>query len=467
MIENDTTSANRTSSDSQDRVFALLGAPSTYGCAEVRRIDTHAASVFLAGDKAYKVKRNVRFPFLDYSSLEKRHAACLSELDVNRRFAPALYRRVVPITREPNGDLALDGKGEPVEWAVEMTRFDESRTLDHLAATNGLNAALCRKLGRAVAAIHERAAPADAKAWLAALRQYASGNTRAFRQHPGLFDQQMVSDLDQRSHATIIRLLPLLQDRAALGLVRRGHGDLHLGNLALVDEEPLAFDAIEFDPVIASGDVLYDLAFLLMDLVERGLVDLSNVVLNEYFGAARRSADLDGIAALPLFMSLRAAIRANVTAARLLQVEHKDRPIIEASARGYFDLALKLLHPTRPAMICTAGLSGTGKSVLAQALAPVVPPLPGALILRSDVERKAMMGVSENQRLPPEAYGSDITTKLYDLLGEKAGRIARAGHSVIVDAVFARQSERTAIEAGARRADVLFCGLFQIGRAHG
>ena len=149
MIENDTTSANRTSSDSQDRVFALLGAPSTYGCAEVRRIDTHAASVFLAGDKAYKVKRNVRFPFLDYSSLEKRHAACLSELDVNRRFAPALYRRVVPITREPNGDLALDGKGEPVEWAVEMTRFDESRTLDHLAATNGLNAALCRKLGPA------------------------------------------------------------------------------------------------------------------------------------------------------------------------------------------------------------------------------------------------------------------------------------------------------------------------------
>jgi aminoglycoside phosphotransferase family enzyme/predicted kinase len=402
----------------------------------------------------------VRFPFLDYSTLEKRHAACQSELDVNRRFARALYRRIVSITHEQDGSLKLDGRGKPVEWAVEMARFDENQTLDHLADQGHLDADLCRKLARNVAAMHEGAEPADGTAWIAALEQYVEQNTWDFTEHSPLFDTQAVKELDDRSRAAFNRLRPLLERRAELNLVRRGHGDLHLGNLALVDNEPMAFDAIEFDPVIASGDVLYDLAFLLMDLVERDLASLSNVVLNEYFNAVRRDADLDGIAALPFFMSLRAAIRAKVTAARLERSEAKDRPGVEASAQRYFRLACKLLLPMQPAVICTAGLSGTGKSVLARSLAPFMLPLPGALILRSDIERKAMTRLPETERLPPEAYSIDASAKLYALLHEKAGRIARAGHSVIVDAVFAREGERAAVETAARKAGAHFLGLF-------
>jgi aminoglycoside phosphotransferase family enzyme/predicted kinase len=444
----------------QDDVFRFLAAASTHGGAPVHRIDTHAASVFLAGDLAYKVKRKVRFPFLDYSSLERRRAACQSELEVNRHFAPKLYRRIVAITREADGELKLDGDGAVVEWAVEMVRFDETRTLDHLADSGELNPDLCRKLARAVAAMQEGAAPADGATWIAALDNYIEQNTSTFRAGAALFDQEAVEALAGRAHATLKRLHPLLTRRAALNLVRRGHGDLHLGNLALIDGEPMAFDAIEFDELIASGDVLYEFAFVLMDLAERDRADLANVVLNEYFSTVRRDADLDGIAALPFFMSLRAAIRAMVTVARLERASRVEKAAIGASARRYFALARKLLRPTSPVIVCTAGLSGTGKSVLARSIAPMMAPLPGALILRSDVERKAMFGIAETQKLPADAYTSETSTKLYSRLCEKAARVARAGHAVIVDAVFARESERREIEAAARQADAQFVGLF-------
>jgi uncharacterized protein len=444
----------------QDAVFKFLGDPATHGGAEVRRCDTHAAAVFLAGDRALKVKRAVRFPFLDYSTLEKRKAACLAELEVNRRFAPQLYRRVVPITREPGGGLALDGKGEPVEWAVEMARFDENATLDHLAERRELDSQLPVKLAVAVAAMHERAERVVPEPWFAALAQFLDQNTAAFREYGELFPSHSVDELNRLSRAALERLRPLLAERGRQGLVRRGHGDLHLGNIALVDGEPVAFDAIEFDPIVASGDVLYDLAFLLMDLVERQLDAAANIVLNGYFAAARRVEDCDGLAALPLFMSVRAAIRAKVTAARLTQAAVQDRETIARSAGRYFKIALDLLSSVTPRVICTGGLSGTGKSVLARTLAPSVAPKPGALVLRSDVERKALFGLGETERLPPHAYRPEVSEKIYAILLDKAGRIARAGHSVIVDAVFAKAAERTAIENVARDAKAAFHGLF-------
>jgi predicted kinase len=197
-----------------------------------------------------------------------------------------------------------------------------------------------------------------------------------------------------------------------------------------------------------------------MDLVERDLANAANIVLNGYFAAARRLEDCDGLAALPLFMSLRAAIRAKVTAARLDRCKESERASISASAQRYFDLARELLRAATPAVVCTAGLSGTGKSLLARALARFLPPLPGAVVLRSDVERKVMFGRDENARLPPEAYHLDVSERLYADLNDKAGRIARAGHSVVVDAVFAKPAERARIEAVARDAKAGFYGLF-------
>ncbi len=445
---------------SQEPVFALLSDPAAHGGQPVKRIDTHAASVFLAGDTAYKVKRAVRFPFLDYSTLEKRKTACEAELKVNKPFAPAIYRRVVAITREPDGRHALDGKGTPVEWAVEMRRFDEGRTLDHVAETGTISDALAEALGHICAAAHDQAEPVAAEPWIAALAAYLDQNDAAFHDFPDLFARAEVDALTANSRSHYERVRPLLVARGRAGLIRRGHGDLHLGNIVLIDGEPVLFDAIEFDPLIASGDVLYDLAFLLMDLVERDLRRVANTVFNRYLAETRRPDDLDALTALPLFLSVRAAIRAKVTAARLANAAPGDRPAITRRAQHYFELACRLIAPPPPRLVAVGGLSGTGKSVLARALAADLLPAPGAVVLRSDVERKALFGKREQDKLPAEAYQADVSGQVYRHLADQARRVIAAGHCAVVDAVFARGSERSQIAAIATAADVPFRGLF-------
>ena len=444
--------------ESQDDVFAYLGRPSTYGGADVRRIDTHAAVVFLAGERAYKVKRAVRFPFLDFSSLEKRRVACIAEIDANRPFAPAIYCRVVAITREPSGALAIRGAGEPVEYAVEMRRFDETKTLDCLADRGAVDLALADSLARAVAAAHARAPVVAAAPWIDVLGAYVGQNDAAFREYPALFPAAAIERLTAASRAALSRIRPLLSARGTRGLVRRGHGDLHLGNIALIDLRPVPFDAL--DPLVASGDVLYDLAFLLMDLVERRLQPAANVVLNRYLAETARAEDIDALMTLPFLMSMRAAIRAKVTAARATVAPQSDRAAIETSARTYFELAAALIAPPPPTLVAIGGLSGTGKSVLARALAPELLPAPGAVVLRSDVERKALFGVAETECLPAAAYTPDITRRTYAALADKARRATAAGHSAVVDAVFAAPAERVAIAAIATQNNVAFRGLF-------
>ena len=318
--------------DGQNEVLAFLADPATHGGHAIKRIDTHAASVFLAGDHALKIKRAVRFPFLDYSTLDKRKAACDAELAVNAPYAPDIYRRVVAITRQANGALAIGGSGPPVEFAVEMRRFDEQRTLDHLAGE--IDDALADALGHAIAAAHARAKPVEAEPWIAALGSYIDEHVSAFRQRRDIFDGTENDNLGHASRTAYERILPLLRERGRRGLIRRIHGDLHLGNIALVGGKPVLFDAIEFSDIIASGDVLYDLAFLLMDLCERGLIQAANVVFNRYLNEARRTEDLDGLAALPFFLMMRAAIRAKVTVARMERAATADqRPHCRGGAR--------------------------------------------------------------------------------------------------------------------------------------
>jgi aminoglycoside phosphotransferase family enzyme/predicted kinase len=445
-------------SDSQEEVLAFLADPATHGGGKVQRIDTHAASVFLAGDRALKIKRAVRFPFLDYSTLERRQRACEAELAVNAPFAPQIYRGVVAITREGDGKLAVGGSGAPVEWAVEMRRFDENRTLDHLAAE--IDDALADALGRAVAAAHAKAPAVEAEAWIAALGSYIDEHVEAFRHHPDIFPAAEIEALARASRAAYRRLVPLLGERGRRGFVRRIHGDLHLGNIVLIGGKPVLFDAIEFSDIIASGDVFYDLAFLMMDLLERGLAPAANGVLNRYLAETRRAEDLDALAALPFFLSMRAAIRAEVTAARIERAQAGERPAIGRAARAYFGFALQAITPPAPTFVAIGGLSGTGKTHLARALAPLIEPMPGAVVLRSDVERKALFGVGETEKLPTEAYGGEATVHVYGKLADKARRILAAGHSVIVDAVFAQPHERAAIAEVAKSSHFPLHGLF-------
>ena len=444
----------------QQDVLAFLADPAAYGggLEKVRRIDTHAASVFLAGDRVLKIKRAVRFPFLDFSTLEKRKRACEAEIEVNRRLAPELYRGVVAITRANDGRLAIGGDGEAVEWAVDMVRFDENRTLDHLAAE--IDDDLADALGRAVAAAHDKAPVIEAEPWIKALGSYIDEHVEAFAEHPEIFPAADVAALAAKSRAHYQRIGPLLRERGRRGLIRRIHGDLHLGNIALIEGEPVLFDAIEFSDVIASGDVLYDLAFLLMDLFERKLPQAANIVLNRYLAETHRMEDLDALAALPFFLSMRAAIRAKVTAARLERATATERDKIAKSARAYFDFAQRAIDPEAPQFIAVGGLSGTGKTRLARALAPHIAPMPGAVVVRSDVERKTLFSVGETEKLPATAYAPDVTARVYAAIADKARRIVAAGHSAIVDAVFATLREREALAAAAKAAKIPVQGLF-------
>jgi uncharacterized protein len=441
---------------SQQPVFDFLASPQTHGGAAVTRIDTHAATVFLAGERALKVKRAVRFPFLDYSTLEKRKHACAAEIAVNRTFAPAIYRGVVAITRAKNGGMAIGGDDEPVEWAVEMRRFDETQTLDRLAEAGRIDAALADALGRAVERAHAAAPVNRAAGFVEELDLVIAQNDRELRASSELFAASEVSALTRATQAALAHVRSLLCERERAGRVARCHGDLHLGNIVLIDGAPMLFDAIEFDPRIATGDVLYDLAFLLMDLIERGLTQAANIVFNRYLAQTRRADDLDALGALPLFLSLRAAIRAKVTAAR----QSGERAAIEQSARDYFALAWRLIAPPAPVLVAVGGLSGTGKSQLARDLAPELSPAPGAVWLRSDVERKVLFGVAETERLPQAAYAPPITAKVYATLTDRARRVIAAGHSAIVDAVFAQPGERADIAQAAPAG--AFRGLFLI-----
>jgi uncharacterized protein len=445
--------------ESQEAVFRFLADPNTHKLSEpVERVDTANAVVFLAGADVYKVKRAVKFPFLDLSTRDRRRDACEAEIAVNRPLAPDIYLSALPIVRRGK-TLAIGGHGEIVEWAVHMRRFDENAALDHVAHREGVSDEVIDKLALAIRRMHARAPLRDAARAAHALETYIEQNRAAFAERPDLFDMATARKLTDDSRLAFANARPILLERGEAGFVRRCHGDLHLRNIVLIDGEPTLFDAIEFSDEIASGDVLYDLAFLLMDLEERGLRAAANRLFNRYL-APQPSEVLTGLAALPLFLSLRAAIRAKVEAANAERLEGEKRDEAHALARRYFDCAIRFLTYVPPRLVAVGGLSGVGKSALAGVLAPEIGRAPGALWLRSDVERKAMFGIEETVPLPASAYTSDVTRDVYERLVMKARTALRAGQSVLMDATFAAAAERSAAAAAAAELGVAFAGLF-------
>jgi len=268
------------------------------------------------------------------------------------------------------------------------------------------------------------------------------------------FAAERIIEVRQRSLERLAAVGTLLDRRAAAGKVRRGHGDLHLRNVCLFEGRPTLFDCLEFSDELASVDVLYDLAFLLMDLEHRGLADFANLVLNRYLDL---TGEDDGLAAMPLFLSLRAAIRAHVTAAGMERAAQPGaKPGMGAEARSYLDLSALLLQPGSCRLVAIGGLSGTGKSTLAAALAPSL----GARVLRSDVIRKRLFEVSPETQLPASAYTSQVSRRVYRTLRRMAADVLAAGYSVIVDAVSLKPEERRSFQAIAEAAGVPFAGLW-------
>ena len=443
----------------QSEIVSFLASPATHAGARVECIETHGSIVFLAGTHAWKLKRAVQYDYLDFSTVERRKAMCEAEVRINRRTAAAVYRGVVAVTRESDGSLALGGSGAPVDWLVEMTRFDQEGLFDRLAARGALDLTLMSPLATAIARFHEGAERRSDHGGVAGTAWVIDGNAAGFAEHGAeTLDQGACADLTRAAREELGRHGSLLDARRDGGFVRRCHGDLHLRNIVLLDGRPTLFDAIEFDDEIACIDVFYDLAFLLMDLSRQHLSRHANAVLNGYLAEA---ADLGALPLLPLFLSCRAAVRAKTsTTAAALQTDQQRRRELQDLSRDYLAMALRLLQPSPACLIAVGGLSGSGKSTLAMAIAPLIGATPGGVVVRSDETRKRLCGVDPLQRLGVEGYTADVTRRVYATVAQRARDVIGVGHAAIVDAVFARPADRDAIERVATEAHVPFVGIW-------
>jgi aminoglycoside phosphotransferase family enzyme/predicted kinase len=423
-------------------------------CVQVH--ETPAAKVFVGPERVLKIKKPVDFGFLDFTTLDKREWAIRRELAFNRETAPDVYRAVHAVVRSASGDLGLDDgdqaadDGDVVEWALEMRAFTGPVLADRPDRVDG---ALAERLGREAARLHGRAAISTARRGAAILDYVLTSNADQLRSLGKTLDQDAVELLIARSREAFDALAPLLDRRGAAGLVRRCHGDLHLGNIVVEEDRPILFDCIDFNDALREIDVAYDIAFLLMDLGFRGRRCAANRVLNAWTDEAARSladAAWESLALLPLSQSMRAAVRVHVSG-------HGGA---EELARALLDTALRHLAPSPPKLFAVGGFSGSGKSTLGRALAPKLGSAPGAVVLRSDEIRKRLWGVGPKDRLPQEAYGVERSQVVYGEMLRAARQCLDAGWAVVLDAAFLNFAEREAAEALGAELGLSFQGLW-------
>lgn len=429
----------------EQEVAAWLGAKAD------QTIETSCARVFLVGESAFKVKRPVDFGFLDYSTLELRRWSLQRELSFNRAAAPDIYRAVRQLTRTADGGIEIDGAGEVVEYLLEMRRFDGESVL--ASQPWAIDDALEESLGRTIAQFHAGAALRPQGGGVSALGYTIASNANLLRGLAPRLGAQAVERLIEETDLALKRLGPQLDARAGHGFARHCHGDLHLGNILIEEGKPILFDCIEFNDALSDIDVQYDLAFLLMDLDFRRRRDAAGRVLNAYLDEAARTFGeglWTGLAALPLMLSVRAAVRTHVWA----------YTGDDEAARAYLATAIEHLAPKPVSLVATGGLSGSGKSTFARVCAPGLGAAPGAVVLRTDEIRKRLWNVPSLQRLPKEAYTSEVSDKVYDELFRDAELVLKAGRSVVVDAVFIKPEQRARAEALAKKLDVAFQGVW-------
>ncbi|MEO0915740.1 MAG: AAA family ATPase [Pseudomonadota bacterium] len=431
---------------SQSDVIAFLGSAAGHpGGGPVDIVETHGALIFLAGDVALKIKREVTYDYMDLSTLALREAMLRRELELNKPVAPKIYQDVVAVTRTPDGALAFDGLGQPVEWVLRMWRFPAEDELAVIADKYGIDDTLAHDLGEAVHRFHAQAPLREAKG-AKLISDILDELDRVFVDMHDVFGKDRIDAFATASRAEWHRMSSALDHRAKDGHVRRCHGDLHLRNLVMLDGVPVPFDALEFDEVLGICDVLYDLAFLLMDLHQRGLDRAANIVLSAYLLSAGGAED-DGLSTLPLFLAVRAAISAMVMVQTSTATHHAPgkQPV------QFLESALALLARPCPKLILLGGLSGTGKTTIARALVPLIGAVPGAVHLRTDLERKEAMGIEETAQAPNASYSRTARHTVYARVFSRAEAVLSAGHSVLIDATFLDPHDRdSAAKLGAR-----------------
>lgn len=408
----------------------------------LRVIETHISWIVLTGDFAYKIKKPVKLPFLDFSSLAKRLEACREELRLNRRLAPELYLDVVPIS----GDAArprLGQHGKPFEYAVRMTQFPQPVQADRLLAAGKLGIDELRAFGRRLAQFHQ-AAPSDRSIDGYGAREriyrWVLDTLRGLKT-AGLEpdDQRRTEYLRQWCTAQHRHLAVWLEHRRVEGFVREGHGDLHLANLVRLGQRITAFDCIEFEPALRWIDVINDAAFLFMDLCFRDRRDLAYGFLNAYLEA---SGDYCGVHVLRYYTVYRALVRAHVSLLQGRSISSDAGQTGHQQTHRYLKLAQRISEQRRGALVLMHGLSGSGKTQLSELLLQRLP----AVRLRSDIERKRLQGLAagdrSNSAIDSGIYTPQATARTYRHLLERAIDIAESGHTVILDAAFLHREQR-------------------------
>jgi hypothetical protein len=432
--------------DAQENLVRALQHPLVYDhpVGRITVLETHISWVILTGEYAYKIKKAVNFGFLDFSTLEKRHFYCQEELRLNRRFAAGLYLDVVAIT----GSLeqpSLNGAGDALEYAVRMRQFPQEGLLSSIASHKALTPSCVDDMIELVARMHgsvghaaedtDFGVPADIHHWVVENFEYI---------RPALTDSLHKVQLDRLERwcqEEYQDRKSLFQTRKQAGFVRECHGDLHLGNLALINGRITPFDCIEFNPQLRWIDIMSEAAFLMMDVEDRGYSGLAYRFLNGYL---QRTGDYDGVRLLRYYLVYRALVRAKVAVLRLGQADLE--PAGETAAwkefESYMQLARQYVENRRPAVIITHGVSGSGKSWWAAQLAERL----GAIRIRSDVERKRLfgykVGADTRSGIQTGIYSSPASERTYEQLAVLAQYVINAGYPAIIDATFLQRAER-------------------------
>lgn len=440
---------------SQRTLVAALAATLEREHGAVRHVETHISHVLVAGGHAYKLKKALRLPFADYATLAQRRFCCDEELRLNRRLAPALYLDVVPIGGPPDAPR-LRATDDVVDWAVRMRAFAPDALLSSLLARGALEPAQVDALADVVAAFHARIPVAGADSPYGQPAQAladALANVDAVAPHAPPAQASTVTALRAWTQAEFDRVAPVMAQRRRDGFVRECHGDLHLGNVALVDGQVTVFDGIEFDPGLRWIDVMSEAGFAAMDLADRGRDDLAWRFVNRYLEG---TGDYRGTALLRFHLVYRALVRAKVVLLRATQLgADAGAEALRDDAWRYLALAGRLARPAARALVVTHGVSGSGKTLLTQRLCEALP----ALRLRSDVERKRLAthaAPAAGALIPGRLYSAEATARTYTHLAAQAGAILDAGHAVIVDATFLARWQRDALHAVARARAVPF-----------
>ena len=429
------------------RLLQALQNPSLYNhpVHEFQVIETHISWVVLTGTFAYKIKKPVDLGFVDFSTLARRRHFCAEELRLNRRLAPDMYISVVTITGTPEKP-EFSGRNPAIEYAVKMKQFSQESLLTNVLNQGHLHATHIDALAIQVAEFHARIQVAGPDTPFGLPDTLAKPVLANFQYLPveasDLLGEDRIDALRNWTERKQADHQEIFLERKSKGFIRECHGDLHLGNMALIDSRVVIFDCIEFNDMLRWVDVMSELAFTVMDLIDRGRSDFAYRLLNSYL---EYTGDYQGLVVLRYYLTYRAMVRAKVAGIRLDQEKEEGGPqrnSAQKDLKGYLELAERLTQPSQPSLIIMHGLSGSGKSTVSQLFLEMM----GAIRLRSDVERKRLFGLSAEALSRDTSvfsiYGREATESTYHKLEEQAEKILDAGYTVIVDATFLKKAQR-------------------------